>query len=159
MVSIWRALSHGGGFLQGPQVSVIGLTVCSKFLRLQTLGNFKGLQWMRRVLKYGKIPSYFISEGERRSFFRKLMIIIIIKFSKNISWVSFFYLFHTNLVKPARINKATRCTNFNEKQNQEKRFSSLFISIGYNSLYILISIYLSKALSSRATQVVKPVFS
>ena len=30
------------------------------------------------------------------------MIIIIIKFSKNISWVSFFYLFHTNVVKPEK---------------------------------------------------------
>ena len=38
-------------------------------------------------------------EGERRSFFRNFMIRIIIKFSKNISWVSFFFLFHTNVVK------------------------------------------------------------
>ena len=50
---------------------------CSKFVGLQTFGSFKG--------------------GRKVTFFGNFAIRII-KFSKNISWVSFF-LFHTNVVK------------------------------------------------------------
>ena len=72
-VSAWRAPWRGGGFLRGPQVSAIGLTVCSKFLSLQTFGSFKGFKLMGRVLKLGKNPSYFIKLSVRKKaiFFQK----------------------------------------------------------------------------------------
>ena len=36
-------------------VAAISLTVCSKFLGLQTFGSFKGFKLMGHVLKLGKI--------------------------------------------------------------------------------------------------------
>ena len=62
---------------------------------------------MGRVLKLGKILSYFIKLSVKEKddlFFRNFMITIIIKSSKNISCVSFF-LFHTNVV--TLMNKLT----------------------------------------------------
>ena len=64
-VSVLRAPWRGRWFLRGPQVSTVGLTVCSKFLGLQTFGSFKGFNWMGRVLKLGKISSYFFKLSVR----------------------------------------------------------------------------------------------
>ena len=64
-VSVWRTLWRSGCFLRGPQLSAVGLPVCSKFLSLQTFGSFKGFKWMGRVLKLGKISSYFIKLSVR----------------------------------------------------------------------------------------------
>ena len=96
-VSVWWTLWRGWCFLRRPQVSAVGMIVCSKFLGLQTFGSFKGFKWMGRVQNF-KLFYQTFSEGERRSFFRNFMIRIIIKCSKNISCVSSF-LFHTNVVK------------------------------------------------------------
>ena len=52
-------------FSSGPQVSAVGLTVCSKFLGVQTFGSFKGFKSMGNVLKLGKISSYFIKLSVR----------------------------------------------------------------------------------------------
>ena len=64
-VSVWWTLWRGGCFLRGPQVSAVGLTVCSKFLGLKMFGSFKGFKWMGRVLKLAKISSYFIKFSVR----------------------------------------------------------------------------------------------
>ena len=43
-ISVWQALWRGGDFLWGPDVSAVVLTVCSKFLGLQTFSSFKGFK-------------------------------------------------------------------------------------------------------------------
>ena len=119
---------------------------CTKFLGLQTFGSFKGFKWMGRVQNF-KLFYQTFSEGERRSFFRNFMIRIIIKCSKNIPCVSSF-LFHTNVVKHEKKGQLTLKqldAQFLTENKIKKWFSSLFISIGYISLCILTSIYLSKA--------------
>ena len=72
--SLWRTLWRGGWFLRGPQVPAVGLTVCSKFLGLQTFGTFKGFKWMGRVLKLAEISSYFIklSVREKENLFSEI---------------------------------------------------------------------------------------
>ena len=74
------------------------------------------------------------------------------------------FLFQTNVVKHEKEGQQKLTIKQLDAQflmeNKIKiLFSSLFISIGYISLCILTSIYLSKALRSIATHGVTPVLS
>ena len=90
-VSVWQTLWHGGCFLRGPQVSATGLTV-QRFPVFKCLVVLKSLsEWDVYI-----ISCYFIKLSKREK--DDFMIRIIIKCSKNISFMSPF-LFHTNVVK------------------------------------------------------------